>query len=121
MLSRSIPNGTDHCRLRNSPENISLHFPGHPGLNRRPLNLQWNNLPLNYKIATANLCFASRRNGYENAFSRNIQNRTDHCRLRNSKETFIFTSLKKGTPGLEPRTSRTAVKCSTTELYPLGS
>ena len=30
-----------------------------------------------------------------------------------------ITSKRKGTPGFEPGTSRSAVECSTTELYPL--
>ena len=32
--------------------------------------------------------------------------------------SLVFQKLYKGTPGFEPGTSRTAVECSTTELYP---
>ncbi|GFS71783.1 hypothetical protein TNCV_3714861 [Trichonephila clavipes] len=72
-----------------------------PGCEPGPLVLQSNVLPLNYTHATANLCFAFRRNGYENA-----------------QKIFLFTSLKMRAPGFKPRTSLSAVECSTTELYP---
>jgi hypothetical protein len=35
--------------------------------------------------------------------------------------TNFLQENKKGAPGFEPRTSRSAVECSTTELYPLMS
>ena len=34
--------------------------------------------------------------------------------------SLVFQKLYKGTPGFKPGTSRTAVDCSTTELYPRG-
>ncbi|GFU58628.1 hypothetical protein TNCV_1278101 [Trichonephila clavipes] len=51
------------------------------------------------------------RHGCENALSRKIQNRTDYFEIL--RKLFIFTSLKKR----KPRTYRSAVKCSITELY----
>ncbi|GFX94186.1 hypothetical protein TNCV_4292311 [Trichonephila clavipes] len=121
--SRNIQNGTDHSRLQNS-QTIFLFTSlkkRTPGLNRGPLDLQSNAPTLNYTPSSANLCFVFLRNGYENAWSRNIQNGTDHTRLRNSQTIFLFTSLKKRTPGFEPGTSRPAVECSNTELYSLVS
>ncbi|GFT00414.1 hypothetical protein TNCV_1981551 [Trichonephila clavipes] len=84
-----MQNGTNHSRLQNSEKNISLHFPEKEAtrvLNRGALDLQLNVLPLTYTPASANFCFVFRRNRYENALSRNIQNGTDHYRLRNSQE-----------------------------------
>ncbi|GFX00985.1 hypothetical protein TNCV_4579511 [Trichonephila clavipes] len=74
----------------------------HLGLNRRPHDQQSNALPQSFSPASANLCFAFLRNGYENALSRNIQIGTHHCHLRNPQKTFLFNSRKK-TPGLNRR------------------
>ncbi|GFT37114.1 hypothetical protein TNCV_3135641 [Trichonephila clavipes] len=104
-FSRNIQNGTDHSRLRNS-QKIFLFTSlkkGNSALKRRPLDLQSNALPLIYTPASANLCFAFRRNEYENSLSRNIQNGTGHSRLRNSQKIFLFTSLKKGNSALKRR------------------
>ncbi|GFV58420.1 hypothetical protein TNCV_4035951 [Trichonephila clavipes] len=49
---------------------------GQPGLNRGHLDLQSNALPPSYTPASANFCFVIRRNGYENALSRKLQNGT---------------------------------------------
>ncbi|GFW89104.1 hypothetical protein TNCV_2685381 [Trichonephila clavipes] len=46
--------------------------------------------------------YDAHRHGREHALSRNIQNVTDDPRLRNSqRKIFLFTSLKKGYPGLK--------------------
>ncbi|GFU52593.1 hypothetical protein TNCV_5015741 [Trichonephila clavipes] len=67
-LSRNIQNVTDHCRLRNYRKIfLFISLKRKPGFEPGPLVLQSNALPLNYTHATANLCFAFRRNGYENA------------------------------------------------------
>ncbi|GFW44969.1 hypothetical protein TNCV_4512831 [Trichonephila clavipes] len=67
-----------------------------PGLNRSPLDLQPNALPLSYIPASANFCFAFRRNGFENALSRNIQNGTNHSRLRNSQKNISLHFPEEG-------------------------
>ncbi|GFY00231.1 uncharacterized protein TNCV_4664831 [Trichonephila clavipes] len=102
---------------------------GHQGLNQGPLNLQTNALPVSYTPASANLCFALRRNGYEKALSRNIQNRTDHFpAFEILRKKLLFTSPKKGAPRFEPGTSQSADECSTRtdtkrpclEIYRIG-
>ncbi|CAD5118874.1 DgyrCDS7547 [Dimorphilus gyrociliatus] len=57
----------------------TVNLQGHPDLNRGPLDLQSNALPLSYTPSDSDL---------------------------------------KGAPGFEPGTSRSAVECSATELYP---
>ncbi|GFY00228.1 hypothetical protein TNCV_4664801 [Trichonephila clavipes] len=95
---------------------------GHQGLNHGPLNLQTNALPVSYTPASAILCFALRRNGYENALSRNIQNKTDHFpAFEILRKKLLFTSPNKGAPRFEPGTSQSADECSTSELYPASA
>ncbi|GFT44740.1 hypothetical protein TNCV_2845281 [Trichonephila clavipes] len=76
---------------------------------------EWNSIP--QSLIDNLIAFMANRNGCENALSRNIQNGTDHFRLRNSqKKIFLFTSLKM-TPGFESGASPSAIECSTTALY----
>ncbi|GFY32601.1 hypothetical protein TNCV_673561 [Trichonephila clavipes] len=57
------------------------------------------------------------RHGCEYALSGNIQNGTDHSRLRNCKKNIPLYFPEEGAPRFEPGPSRSAVECSTTELY----
>ncbi|GFY00230.1 hypothetical protein TNCV_4664821 [Trichonephila clavipes] len=125
-LSRNIQNRTDHFPafeiLRKKNFSSLPRRRGHQGLNQGPLNLQTNALPVSYTPASANLCFALRRNGYEKALSRNIQNRTDHFpAFEILRKKLLFTSPKKGAPRFEPGTSQSADECSTSELYPASA
>ncbi|GFY00229.1 hypothetical protein TNCV_4664811 [Trichonephila clavipes] len=121
-LSRNIQNRTDHFpafEILRKKLLFTSRRRGHRGLNQGPLNLQTNALPVSYTPASANLCFALRRNGYEKALSRNIQNRTDHFpAFEILRKKLLFTSPKKGAPRFEPGTSQSADECSTSELYP---
>ncbi|GFX91107.1 hypothetical protein TNCV_3222681 [Trichonephila clavipes] len=91
---------------------------GAPRFEPGPLDLQSNALPLSYTPVSANLCFAFRRNGHENALSGNIPNGTDHSRLRNSqKYIFLHFPEEKRTRYRESGTSRSPDECSTTALY----
>ncbi|GFY00227.1 hypothetical protein TNCV_4664791 [Trichonephila clavipes] len=95
---------------------------GHQCLNQGPLNLQTNALPVSYTPASANLCFALRRNGYEKALSRNIQNRTDHFpAFEILRKNCSSIPRRWGERRLEPGTSQSADECSTSELYPASA
>ncbi|GFT19420.1 hypothetical protein TNCV_2533321 [Trichonephila clavipes] len=91
--SRNIQNGTDHCCLRNSQESISLHFP-EEGETQERIRLEiyrTGQIIAAFEILRKVFLFTSLkkekpRSGYEKDLSRNIQNGTDHCRLRNSRK-----------------------------------
>ncbi|GFT15405.1 transposable element Tc3 transposase [Trichonephila clavipes] len=98
-LPRNKQNGTDHSHLRNSQENLSLHFleEGAPGFEPETSRstVECSTTELYHRPSQPLLSF--RRNGYENTSSRNVQNGTDHSRLQNYQKIFLFTFIKKGT------------------------
>ena len=48
----------------------------------------------------------------------NLKDRMSFIFFSSSNPKHIYRVVKKGAPGFEPGTSRSAVECSTTELYP---
>ncbi|GFS57660.1 hypothetical protein TNCV_1402771 [Trichonephila clavipes] len=56
-------------------------------------------------------------NVYENALPSNIQNGTDHCRLRNPQKNISPHFPEEEDTRFRIGTSRFVVECSTTELY----